>query len=155
MADSRDVLEDKSREDATAEVLSSIDFRRLKKLAELDGDFKAVLKLGEACKRSLAASLDEEVRRSHPLGCDRVHLKKLMESKSRASKLLPSKSKIETEGKLFYIIMWAVDSDGKTYYVRSGTFNEDADMSAFLGKDTFEAEIAWTLLFELNSVLRH
>jgi len=34
-----------------------------------------------------------------------IDLKKLMESKSRAAKLLPSKSKIETEGKLFYIIV--------------------------------------------------
>ena len=52
MPDSENSLEDKSRE--IAEALSCIDFRRLKKLAEYDGDFKAVLKLAEACKRSLA-----------------------------------------------------------------------------------------------------
>ena len=35
------------------EVLSSLDFRRLKKLTEFDGDFKTVLKLVEACKKYL------------------------------------------------------------------------------------------------------
>lgn len=35
------------------EVLSSLDFRRLKKLTEFDGDFKTVLKLVEACKKCL------------------------------------------------------------------------------------------------------
>lgn len=32
------------------EALSSIDFRRLKKLAKFDGDFKPILKLADACK---------------------------------------------------------------------------------------------------------
>ena len=35
------------------EVLSSLDFRRLKKLTEFDGDFKVVLKLVKACKKYL------------------------------------------------------------------------------------------------------
>ena len=35
------------------EVLSSLDFKRLKKLAEFDGDFKTVLKLVKACKKCL------------------------------------------------------------------------------------------------------
>ena len=35
------------------EVLSSLDFRRLKKLTEFDGDFKVVLKLVKACKKCL------------------------------------------------------------------------------------------------------
>lgn len=35
------------------DVLSRLDFRRLKKLAEFDGDFKTVLKLVEACKKCL------------------------------------------------------------------------------------------------------
>ena len=35
------------------DVLSSLDFRRLKKLAEFDGDFKTVLKLVKACKKCL------------------------------------------------------------------------------------------------------
>ena len=54
MPDSENSLEDKSRE--IAEALSCIDFRRLKKLAESDGDFKAVLKLAETCKKAIAAS---------------------------------------------------------------------------------------------------
>lgn len=55
MPDSEDnILEDKSRE--IAEALSCIDLRRLKKLAESDGDFKAALKLAEACKKAIAAS---------------------------------------------------------------------------------------------------
>ena len=33
--------------------LSSLDFRRLKKLAEFDGDFRVVLKLVKACKKCL------------------------------------------------------------------------------------------------------
>lgn len=35
------------------EVLSSLDFRRLKKLTEFDGDFNVVLKLVKACKKYL------------------------------------------------------------------------------------------------------
>ena len=40
------------------EVLNSLDFRRLKKLAEFDGDFKTVLKLVEACKKCLIRERD-------------------------------------------------------------------------------------------------
>ena len=35
------------------EVLSSLDFRRLKKLAKFDSDFRVVLKLVKACKKYL------------------------------------------------------------------------------------------------------
>lgn len=78
MADSRNALEDKSREDAVAEALSSIDFRRLKKLAESDGDFKAALKLAEACKRSLAASKRRRKKKTSWLGVARALAKKIM-----------------------------------------------------------------------------
>ncbi len=56
MADNGNILEDKSIENTIAEALSCINIRRLKKLAECDGDFKAVLKLVDACKKSLTAS---------------------------------------------------------------------------------------------------
>ena len=42
--------------DKIVEALEHINIKRIRKLAESDGDFKAVLKLAEACKRSLAPS---------------------------------------------------------------------------------------------------
>lgn len=78
MADSENLLEDKSRKNEIAEALSGIDFKRLKKLAEHDGDIKAVLKLAEACKRlvhakgktswlKVAHALHEKIRSYDPL----------------------------------------------------------------------------------------
>ena len=65
-----------AEEDAVAEALSGIDFRRLEKLAESDGDFKAALKLAEACKRSLAAS--KRRKKASWLGVARALAKKIM-----------------------------------------------------------------------------
>ena len=86
---------------------------------------------------------------------EKIDLKKLMKSKSNAAKLLPSKSTIEDKENTFRICMYAVDTNGRMHVVRSNYFDEVADMAAFLGgRDAFEAEIAWTMLFELAEEMR-
>lgn len=42
--------------DKIVEALKHINVKRIRKLAKCDGDFKAVLELVDACKKSLAAS---------------------------------------------------------------------------------------------------
>ena len=73
MADSRNLLEDKSRK--ITEALSSIDFRRLKKLAKHDGDIKTMLELVDVCKRSLASS---KKKKTSWLDVARALVKKIM-----------------------------------------------------------------------------
>lgn len=90
---------------------------------------------------------------------EKIDLKKLMKSRSNAAKLLPSKSTIEDKddgkAKEFCISMYAVDTNGKMHVVRSSYFDESDDIAAFLGgRDAFEAELAWNLLFELAEEMR-
>ena len=73
-----------------------------------------------------------------------IDLKKLMKSRSNATKLLPSKSMIEYKENTFRIRMHAIDCCGKMHYVSSNYFNEILG-----GIDVFKTEIAYTMLSEL------
>ena len=74
----------------------------------------------------------------------KIDLKKLMKSRSNATKLLPSKSMIEYKENTFRIRMHAIDCCGKMHYVSSNYFNEILG-----GIDAFKTEIAYTMLSEL------
>ena len=55
MANSENILEDKSRKAAVAEALSCINIKKMKKLAKFDGDFKSILQLANVCKNLVCA----------------------------------------------------------------------------------------------------
>ena len=77
----KDKDKDKEKLKQIEETLSTIDFRRLKKLAKFDGDFKSILKLADACKSlvhakdskdkiswlKVAHALHEKIRSYDPL----------------------------------------------------------------------------------------
>lgn len=73
-----------------------------------------------------------------------IDLKKLMKSRSNATKLLPSKSMIEYRENTFRIRMHAIDCCGEMHYVSSNYFDEILG-----GIDAFKTEIAYTMLSEL------
>lgn len=73
-----------------------------------------------------------------------IDLKKLMKSRSNATKLLPSKSMIEYKENTFRIRMHTIDCCGGMHYVSSNYFDEILG-----GIDAFKTEIAYTMLSEL------
>ena len=78
-----------------------------------------------------------------------IDLKKLMKSRSNATKLLPSKSMIEYKENTFRIRMHAIDCCGKMHYVSSNYFDENVIITILGEKEVFKTEIAYTMLSEL------
>lgn len=71
MRDSKNI----AHADKIVETLKNINVKRIRKLAKCDGDFKAVLELVDACKKSLAASKKKKI---NWLNVARALVKKIM-----------------------------------------------------------------------------
>ena len=78
-----------------------------------------------------------------------IDLKKLMKSRSNATKLLPSKCMIEYKENTFRIRMYAIDCCGEIHCVSSNYFDENFIITILGGVDAFKTEIAYTMLSEL------